>query len=295
VASRGESIGPNHASSRFIETEGLRWHIQQAGQGPALLLLHGAASSIHTWRGLMPLLSRHFTVLAVDLPGHGQSGLVSIPRSSIVGVSNLLADLLAKIHVDPVVVIGHSAGAVILCNMALSRQINPRILVSINGAFVPLLGTAGIPISRLATRSRGEFLPRLIAKRALDRANVTRLIEATGSHLDEAGVDCYAQLLQQPTHVEGALRLMSQWDLASVRAQLRAVSQPLALLVAGKDKAISLQHALSVMEHVKHTTLYPLPDLGHLAHEERPDIVGDKILQIISPYMLNDREALVSL
>jgi magnesium chelatase accessory protein len=125
---------PNHSSSRFVEAAGLRWHVQQSGQGPALLLVHGAASSNHTWRDLLPILARRYTVLAVDLPGHGLSGLVPVSHSSIVGVSNLLAGLLAEIHFNPAIVVGHSAGAVILCNMALSHQINPRVIVSVNGA-----------------------------------------------------------------------------------------------------------------------------------------------------------------
>lgn len=284
------ATGPNHNLSRFIDAGGLRWHVQQSGQGPRLLLVHGAASSTHTWRDVLPILARHYTVLAVDLPGHGLSGLIPVSQSSIVGVSNLLAALLAEIHFDPSVVVGHSAGAVILCNMAIGHQINPRVIVSINGAFLPLLGTAGILISQLAKLfARRSFLPRMLARRAFDRENVARVLEATGSHLDDEGIDLYAQLMQRPEHILGALRMMSQWDLTSFNSQLRMLTQPLALLVARDDKAVPLQQAIEVMEYVKNATLYPIPDLGHLAHEERPDLVVERILQIVEPYAIGER------
>ncbi len=48
----------------------IEWHVQQMGQGPKLLLLHGTAASTHSFRALAPLLAPHFTLLIPDLPGH---------------------------------------------------------------------------------------------------------------------------------------------------------------------------------------------------------------------------------
>ncbi|MEL4403125.1 alpha/beta fold hydrolase, partial [Shewanella algae] len=62
---------PNRDSSRFVEAGGLVWHVQQMGSGPPILLLHGTGAATHSWRGVMPLLARDFTVIAPDLPGHG--------------------------------------------------------------------------------------------------------------------------------------------------------------------------------------------------------------------------------
>jgi pimeloyl-ACP methyl ester carboxylesterase len=87
---------PIHLTSSYIQAAGMRWHVQRAGSGPALLLLHGGASSTHTWRDLLPMLAQHYSILAVDLPGHGKSDLASIPQSSIVGLSNLLAALSGR-------------------------------------------------------------------------------------------------------------------------------------------------------------------------------------------------------
>src|SRR5206468_2126887 len=60
---------PNRAASLAVEAGGLRWHVQRAGHGPVLLLLHGTGAATHTWRDLLPLLATDFTVVAPDLPG----------------------------------------------------------------------------------------------------------------------------------------------------------------------------------------------------------------------------------
>ncbi|MFZ4410973.1 MAG: alpha/beta fold hydrolase, partial [Paracraurococcus sp.] len=62
---------PNRPTSRLVAAGGLRWHVQVAGTGPVLLLVHGTGAATHSWRDLLPLLARHFTVVAPDLPGHG--------------------------------------------------------------------------------------------------------------------------------------------------------------------------------------------------------------------------------
>jgi magnesium chelatase accessory protein len=66
-----EAAWPNHHLSRYVRAAGLRWHVQVAGDGPDMLLVHGTAASTHSWRDLMPIFSQRHRVLAVDLPGHG--------------------------------------------------------------------------------------------------------------------------------------------------------------------------------------------------------------------------------
>ena len=65
------STWPHAEISRFHQVGGLRWHVQQMGEGPPILLIHGTGASTHSWRDLAPLLAERFTVIAADLPGHG--------------------------------------------------------------------------------------------------------------------------------------------------------------------------------------------------------------------------------
>ncbi len=62
------SVPKDHA----VEAEGLRWHVVEEGEGPVVLLVHGTAASVHSWRKVIPYLSDHFHVVAVDLPATGR-------------------------------------------------------------------------------------------------------------------------------------------------------------------------------------------------------------------------------
>jgi alpha-beta hydrolase superfamily lysophospholipase len=62
--------------SQFVEVAGVRLHIRDTGprDGPAVLLIHGFGSSLHTWEAWAPLLENRFRMVALDLPGFGLTG-----------------------------------------------------------------------------------------------------------------------------------------------------------------------------------------------------------------------------
>jgi magnesium chelatase accessory protein len=267
--------------SQFVEAGGIRWHVQRAGCGPSLLLVHGTGASTHSWRDLLPILAKDYSVLAADLPGHGFTDEVSAARSSITGMSGAVAALLRTLEVSPRYCVGHSAGAVILCRMALDGHVAPSMIVSINGAFVPFAGAAGLlssPIARFLADS--SFMPRLIARRASSPVNVKRVIAGTGSTLNAAGIELYVRLLSNPKHLAGTLRMMGNWDLYSFERDLPRLTTPLALVVAENDSTVSPHQALKVKKTVINSAIYSLPGLGHLAHEEEPVLVAQEIRKI---------------
>ena len=146
---------PNREASRFVKAAGLRWHVQIAGEGPVILLVHGTGSSAHSFRDLIPLLSSRFTVVVPDLPGHGFTDRPPFRELSLAGMSKALSGLLHKLEVRPVLVVGHSAGAAILVRMILDGAIAPEAMVSLNGALLPLRGLPRhlfAPAARLMAR-----------------------------------------------------------------------------------------------------------------------------------------------
>jgi magnesium chelatase accessory protein len=272
---------PNRDASRFVQAAGLRWHVQQLGQGPLLLLLHGTGAATHSWQALVPLLQEHFSLLMVDLPGHGFTSMGSDMQFTLPGMAQALQTLLATLGVAPRGIVGHSAGAAIAVQLAVSGAPGVRGLVAINGAFVQFGGLAGLlfpPAARLLAALPG--VPRLVAWRATDRASVERLIRSTGSRLDAAGVDRYARLIANPGHVAAALQMMARWDLGSLQRGLRQLQVPLTLVVGSNDQSVPPEQAHRVRAWLLAATparLHVLPGLGHLAHEERPDLVAPLI------------------
>jgi magnesium chelatase accessory protein len=269
---------PNHAISRIVEAGEIRWHVQQAGRGPVLLLLHGTGASTHSWRDLVPLLTPHFTVVAPDLPGHGFTSAAP-GRSSIGGMSDSVATLLSVLRVRPQFGVGHSAGAVVLCRLALSQCFEAARIVAINGAFLPLGGLAGLFFAPLARLFAGtSLLPRLIARHLATPLSVARMIESTGSRLEPEGAQLYVRLMRDADHVAGTLHMLSQWDLKSFARELPDVATPLTLLVGDNDRTVPPAQAEEVRARVPCAAIERLPGLGHLAHEEAPALIAEKIL-----------------
>jgi magnesium chelatase accessory protein len=262
---------PNRAFSRFFEAGGVRWHVQVAGQGPVLLLLHGTGAATHSWRDMLGPLAAHYTVVAPDLPGHGFTSMPPNRQMSLPGMAQGVAALLGRLGLAPEYCAGHSAGAAILVRMCVDGLIAPRVLVALNGALLPFGGAASSvfrPVARMIARN--PLLPFIFAWRAADRSVVEGLLTRTGSTLDAAGVSYYARLARHSQHTGAALAMMGNWDLVSLIEDLPKLKVPLVLAVGEADGSIPPADALRIQALLPDSVIRRYPGLGHLAHEEQP-------------------------
>ena len=284
--SRDAAKWPHAAASRFVEASGLRWHVQQMGAGPVVLLIHGTGASTHSWRGLMPRLARRFTVVAIDLPGHAFTGTPPARGLSLPGMADSIGRLVAALELDVALVIGHSAGAAIGAQLVLDGRIAPGLLVAVNGAFMPLAGLAGVvfpPVARLMSLT--PLAPQLFARRTWDDAAVERLIGGTGSKLDAEGLALYGALVRDPRHAAGALGMMANWDLRPVARGLAQLKTPLAMIVGANDRAVPPRDAERVLALLPASTprwLETVRGAGHLLHEEQPAAVDDFVVRALA-------------
>ena len=97
---------PNRAFSSRIALRPHRWHVQQSGTGPTLLLLHGAGASTHSFAALFPDLGRDYHVVALDLPGQGFSEQGARHRLGLQTMAEDIASLLAHLSLAPDAIIG---------------------------------------------------------------------------------------------------------------------------------------------------------------------------------------------
>lgn len=228
----------------------------------------------------MPALAERFSVVAPDLPGHGFTDAPASSRLSMPGMARAVLDLLRVLNVQPVLAAGHSAGAAVLARMALDRQLSPRALVALNGAFLPFGGRGGQLFSPLARVLVGvPGLPGVFAGFASRPGAVERLLDGTGSRIEPAGVAQYARLVASPRHVASALGMMARWDLHSLQSDLPRLQTPLLLLAGANDRTVPPDVSRRVQALVPGARLHLMPGLGHLSHEERPDETAALILE----------------
>lgn len=292
---------PLRQSSKFVQAAGLRWHVQMMTPTPlptkprgTVLLVHGTGASTHSWRDVMPLLAAHYEVVNIDLPGHGFTqqptqqpidGGYSLPA-----MAQSLQGLLRVMKLSPTIVVGHSAGAAILLRMVIDKKITPAHIISINGALLPLTGLPGEVFSPIAKFiSRAKFVPKLFAWRAADPKVLNRLLDATGSTLDDNGRALYGTLITNAAHASAALNMMANWDLQPLANDLAKFSNcqaHLSLIVSENDKTVSpneanrVQQIFATHQLSQMLNIIRLPKLGHLAHEESPAEMVRLILKL---------------
>ena len=276
---------PHRQASRFVSAAGLTWHIQQLGNGPPLLLIHGTAASTHSWRGLAPLLAKTHTVLSLDLPGHAFTSPLAGRPMTILNVANAIGELLRVLKFEPGLVIGHSAGAAILIRMCRDRLITPSDgLISINGALLPYGGFPGrlfMPLARAIAAN--PLVASLFSWRANDLSAVERVLTGTGSRIDAHGLELYARLFRNKVHTSSALDMMANWDLDSTATDIAKLPMPVALIASGGDLAVAADDAFAVQARAPNAAVVFVRSLGHLAHEEAPDIIAAHMSSRLHP------------
>src|SRR6266496_6371763 len=92
----------------YTEVRGTRLRWFEAGSGPCLVLLHGFGGAASNWTLVAPPLAERCRVLVPELPGHGGSSALPGPAETL----DPYADRIAALLGGPVVLVGHSLGAV---------------------------------------------------------------------------------------------------------------------------------------------------------------------------------------
>ena len=274
---------PLRETSHFVDAGDYRWHVQRGGAGPVLLLVHGTGASTHSWAGLAPLLAKSFDVVAFDLPGHGFTTAKSWSAPTLGHVASAAGKLLEKEGAQPVIAVGHSAGAAIIIRMLSEGICAFQAGISINGALSPFHGAAGLLFPVMAKfLYYNPLAAYAFSLSAQDIARVRRLVDQTGSDVAEDYVRRYATLMRRPGHISGALGMMAHWDLGTMNSALDALTAPFAFIAGGNDKAVPPADARRAAERAPSGRSILLPELGHLAHEEAPEAIADIVTEIAS-------------
>ena len=132
-------LAAGHITPRTATVEGVKLHYLRAGQGPAVILLHGYTQTSRMWRPLIPQLAEKFTVIAPDLPGIGDS---NIPKDGLdMKTASIRIHALAKsLGVEKARVVGHDIGLMVAYAYATQFPAEVEKLVVMD-AFLP--GIAG--------------------------------------------------------------------------------------------------------------------------------------------------------
>jgi pimeloyl-ACP methyl ester carboxylesterase len=236
-----------------VAANGLDIHYTSEGEGPPLLLLHGATSSaLEDWSAQRPLFRQHFTLYLLDARGHarttthGDDPMAGWSRDALVDDLGAFADALGleRFHIA-----GFSMGA--MTALAFAARHPERVTSAI---------FAGISPER-EPRSR-------VAARLMDPERIEREEPAWAAQLDRRHTPA-----QGPGGWKRLLRAIAG-DIAGqdllTPEQLRAIRVPSLVIVGDRDVFVPLDQAVRLHRQLPDSRLLVVPDSGHVVTVTHP-------------------------
>jgi pimeloyl-ACP methyl ester carboxylesterase len=253
-------------------------HVHEEGpeSGQVALLIHGWSSSWYALSPLLPLLSRRYRCLAVDLPGYGASPPLP-ERATIPGYADLLAGLAGALDDRPVVLIGHSMGGMIALTLALRYPETVERLVllapTISGRLSLFINLFVSPITLL---ERVRLFNIIVAALEPQFMSITDALMRPSQFAEQTGITekDYHRLRADARHPgQGRVRAECYWAMRNndLRGHLGQIQAP-ALAVWGlEDNTVPLRDASALAQEWPDADLRFIPSAGHWPQFETPD------------------------
>ncbi len=253
---------------RFETIEGLRIRYVRKGAGQPLVLLHGIASSIFTWRDVLPGLAADRDVVALDLPGFGGSDQ---PRDLDAAVyPRVVAGLAQKLRLKRFALVGHSLGGAVAVLLSAEHPALLERLALIDPAGFNLLPRDWPALLRAAAATPAWLdrfpLPAPVLRMGLKQVfHDPKLL--TAERLAE-----YLAPLRRPGALASARSMMASAAVtpAEFEALARRVSAPTLVLWGRNDRWIPLRYSERFAAALPRTRAVVLERCGHLPQEEKP-------------------------
>lgn len=257
----------------FTAPDGVPIGCYRRGTGPALVAVHGTAADHTAWERVTPLLSRQFTVYAMDRRGRGASGDAPAYR-----LEREFADVAAVVEGigQPVHLYGHSFGAA--CALEAATRVRNLASLTIYEGGVKPPGIRIIPdelIVRLET---------LIGDDQQEEALSLFLLKAAG--LTPAELEVYrrspswAARMAALHTIPRELRATNEYGTDLER--FKSLTVPTLLLVGGKTEARRREMFLALSPVLPRSQVRELPGQGHTAHETAPELLATALSEFLA-------------
>lgn len=304
----GAYLTDRHSSSRvaeaervfppegeLIEVDGRTVHAVVRGDGPVVILLHGAGGNTREWTfSFMDRLSDRYRVIAFDRPGLGYSdraktsydGAFNSSAESPAEQAAMLHAAARELGVETAVVVGHSYGGSVALAWGLNHPDMIAGIVNLAGPSHPWPGELGAYYKVNGSAFGGAVVPPLIAAFASDTRieDAIRGIftpqEVPRGYIEHIG----APLTIRPHSLRASTRQVNTLYphvVAMAKRYADELTMPLEILHGDLDETVPLEiHSTPLAQAVPHANLTVLEGVGHMPHHAHPDLVEGAIDRI---------------
>jgi pimeloyl-ACP methyl ester carboxylesterase len=245
-----------------VVVDGLMTNFLKAGKGKTIIMLHGWGDDSRTFLPLIEKLKQSYEIYALDLPGFG--GTQAPPEAwGLNDYADFLEAWLAKLGLQPFVLIGHSNGGAVAVVTAGKRKVSDKLI---------LLASSGVRNKRplrkkiIKAGAKAGKIPLLVLPAKKRQSVKAKLYEAAGSE---------AMLIP---HMQETFRKIVATD---IRPMANQVSVPTLLVYGSSDKQTPTSDGHMLTRSIKGSRM-EIIKAGHFLHQEEPDKVARLIKEFLS-------------
>lgn len=257
--------------SKFIEVDGMQVHYRDEGKGTPIVLIHGTASSLHTWNDWTEELKKTHRVLRMDLPAFGITGANANADYSIQNYTRFLQEFLSKVNVDNFYLVGNSLGGNIAWDYAAEHPEKVKKLVLIDAS--GLQTNKPQPwIFKLAKTPVLNSLFLYVTPKAVIKDNMEQVYHDDSKITDELITRYHEMALRTGNRQAFIDRAKTDFKLGekSNLEKLKSIKTETLLLWGENDLWIPLDNGKRMNSLLENSKLVVIKNSGHVPMEENP-------------------------
>ncbi|RGP37675.1 alpha/beta fold hydrolase [Pseudotabrizicola alkalilacus] len=278
LSAREQAAVQSHPpTGQFVTVEGVQVHLQVAGAGPDLVLIHGANGNLREFTfALMDQLTDRYRVIAVDRPGLGYSDPLPDNGASVQDQARLLRQAVAQIGVQNPIVLGQSYGGAVALAWAL--QARPAALVLVSSPSLPWPGEldawyriTATPLGRATlVPLASAFVSHSFVRRTIDRVFAPQTTPP--GYADHLGIGLTLRRESMAANIMQINTLRPQVEV--MQHDYPQLDLPIELVHGDADTIVPLHiHSAPLMALIPQGHLTVLPGVGHMPHHTHPGAV----------------------
>ena len=271
------------ATSRFLEGEH-RLHYHEAGEGPALVLLHGSGPGVSGWsnfRGNFPVFAQQFRTVIMDMPGFGKSERPPFDRAYPRVAADHVARLLDALGIEKAHLLGNSMGGYVAFETALAYPDRVDRLVGMGpgGMAVNILG----PEQSEGARRLMEFM--MNPSKAGMEAWVDTMV-ANKKVVDDQLIEERLANALKPGALESAMAIFASLgqfpETIPLYARVKDIKAPTLITWGRDDRMLPVESGIFGFRQMSNAELHLFSKCGHWAQVERKDDFERLVIEFLT-------------
>jgi 2-hydroxy-6-oxonona-2,4-dienedioate hydrolase len=277
------------STSRTVKTEDWMIHYQEAGTGHPVILIHGSGPGASGWSNFSPNigpLSKFFRVLAIDMPGWGESDSATPEKADFV---EALRQFMDELGIEKAALVGNSMGGVISLRMASKHPQRVSHLVTMGSGGITA-GAAGLPSPGMFTAAGPSEGIKALLQGYKDPTPETmrKLADIMTFDPDFATEEMVAKRAEaaarRDDHRKNFLTGFGKpgyMPLSTVE-QVASITAPTLLIHGRDDRVVHFENSLRLCSLIPDSRLYLINRCGHWAQLERADEFNNVVREFVS-------------